>query len=254
MATLQLPSDTTYVVAHNSFHGYYHWLLESIPKLILAQETLSNFTLLLPTTYVEPFYKFTLDALGINDVHYIERGRRICAHISSALHVRANGQFLSWNSPTRSRGLIQAGKIRQRTEPAWRKLYVSRRKANRRHVLNESELQSALESIGFQTVCFEEITLREQIKICSSADIMVGIHGAGLANMLFMRNGAHVVELRKFDLGENFFFERLSSTLGHNYHLLHCAADDEASSVQDANCYVDIPALLALLGREQSGL
>lgn len=83
--------------------------------------------------------------------------------------------------------------------------------------------------------------------MCAGADMLVGIHGAGLSNMVFLQEQATVIELRKFDNGENYFFTQLAVSLQHKYHLLYCAAEDEKKSVQDADLWVDITAMQNVL-------
>ena len=64
----RLPAGKPYVRVHTSYRGYYHWLLESVPKLLEAQRTLPEFTLLLPASYTDAFYADTLRLLKINTI------------------------------------------------------------------------------------------------------------------------------------------------------------------------------------------
>ena len=65
--------------------------------------------------------------------------------------------------------------------------------------------------------------------------------------MVFQPTGARIIELRKYDGGENIFFSELAHTLGLAYQLLYCKAQNEQDLVQDADLFVDTQALLALL-------
>jgi hypothetical protein len=44
-------------------------------------------------------------------------------------------------------------------------------------------------------VAFEDLTIRQQVETARTSQIMVGMHGAGLAHMVWMGEGAHVVEM-----------------------------------------------------------
>jgi capsular polysaccharide biosynthesis protein len=243
----RLPAGKPYVRVHTSYRGYYHWLLESVPKLLETQRSLPEFTLLLPASYTEAFYADTLRLLKITS---IER-----------LHPQIMYQVpdLALPTSTEAQGDYSAQKMREvkavflaaagigETPAVPTRLYISRRKAPRRKVLNESEVEQLLARYGFQCVCLEDFTFEDQLRLCASATVLVSMHGAGLSNMIFMPEHSTVVEFRKFDDGLNYFFTGLGDTLGHHYHLLYCAAADEQQSVQDADLYVDIAAFDAVL-------
>ena len=66
-----LNQNTTYIIIHNTYTGYFHWLLESLPRILIAKENLSEFRVLLPDTFRDEFYQDSLDLLGIKDVELI---------------------------------------------------------------------------------------------------------------------------------------------------------------------------------------
>jgi capsular polysaccharide biosynthesis protein len=68
---------------------------------------------------------------------------------------------------------------------------------------------------------FEKMTFMEQVTMCNTASILVGLHGAGLTNMLFMGATRLVVELRR-ENEDNFCYQYLAQALNMNYHFLEC--------------------------------
>lgn len=65
-----------------------------------------------------------------------------------------------------------------------------------------------------------------QVKLFSQARVLVGVHGAGLANMLYMPKNAAVMELCPYANDGRCLlgggpFSRLSSVLSHNYAIHH---------------------------------
>lgn len=84
---------------------------------------------------------------------------------------------------------IPAGKIE--------KLYVSRRFARRRKVVNEDEIAAILERYGFSIFYPEQVPFLQQVAIFANVKYLVGEHGSGLTNLLFMQKGASVLELHK---------------------------------------------------------
>src|SRR5262249_25954966 len=64
-----------------------------------------------------------------------------------------------------------------------------------RSLLNEAEVAALLERYGFRKVYFEDIPIAEQWSIARNARVVVGLHGAALASLVFNRGGVTLVEL-----------------------------------------------------------
>jgi hypothetical protein len=87
-----------------------------------------------------------------------------------------------------------------------------------RAVGNMMELTTHLQNLSNVTsvsvVHLEKLTFQQQLKVVREAHILIGNHGAGLAHMVFMSDGSHVVE---FD-GRLPFFPALSVWKPHVRH------------------------------------
>ena len=77
-----------------------------------------------------------------------------------------------------------------------RRLYFSRRGQSMRVLVNEAELEAALQDRGFQVVEPERLSVSEQISLARSASVIVGPTGAAFANALFAPEGARLVEVQ----------------------------------------------------------
>lgn len=75
-----------------------------------------------------------------------------------------------------------------RPRKANRLIYISRKKAAVRRVLNEDDVISSLEVYGFQAYCLEDMSFEEQIELFYDAHMVVGPHGAGFTNLIFSKN------------------------------------------------------------------
>ncbi len=106
------------------------------------------------------------------------------------------------------------------------RLYVSRGRAPKRKLTNEPEVARVAEEFGFRVVYFEEHTFEEQVRLTASAEHLVSNHGAGLTNILFMRAGGGVLELRREGERERNWFYNLASAAGLRYHYQLCAPAD----------------------------
>jgi hypothetical protein len=77
-----------------------------------------------------------------------------------------------------------------------RKIYVSRYNASSRRVmLNERKLIKTLRSIGFDIVEPQKLSAEDQIRMFSSADIVVGPAGSGMFNAVFCHPGTRLIDI-----------------------------------------------------------
>lgn len=97
---------------------------------------------------------------------------------------------------------------------ARRRIYISRRNATHRRVLNETEVTRCLEKWGFESVLLEEMTFQQQVELFYDAEIVVGGHGAGLTNILFSKS-VKIIELQGAEVLLHYFF--LAQSLSHRY-------------------------------------
>jgi hypothetical protein len=75
-----------------------------------------------------------------------------------------------------------------------RRIYVSRQRASRRRMSHGDEILGVLHEFHFETVECEGLTFSQQVELFRDATIVVGPHGAGLANIAFCPEGAAVLE------------------------------------------------------------
>jgi capsular polysaccharide biosynthesis protein len=72
---------------------------------------------------------------------------------------------------------------------------VTRRGTKLRQITNEAELVADLERRGFRTLQATWRNHPEQVEAFSRAAVVIGVHGAGLTNIVFAQPGTHVVEI-----------------------------------------------------------
>ena len=76
----------------------------------------------------------------------------------------------------------------------FRKIWISRKNSITRNVTNEDEVFMHLK--GWDILKLEDLTLEQQMKYFSEAEVVVGPHGAGFTNLLWCNPGTKVVELQ----------------------------------------------------------
>lgn len=121
-----------------------------------------------------------------------------------------------------------------------RRLYISRRRARYRRVLNEETMLRLLESYGFEEIDLEKLSFREEVELFHEAEVVLGPHGAGFAG-LFFAGEIDVVVLYPTRVPPN-YFHTMAGGLGQRHHFVCHDEKDEDDSFS-----VDIPALKAVL-------
>lgn len=96
-------------------------------------------------------------------------------------------------------------------EPVAHRLYLARRHARDRPLLNEAEVIALFERHGFTAIDPEQHSFEAQVRYAAGAQVLAGPYGANLANMVFAKNACKLLILGTKHQPE---FARLASALG----------------------------------------
>jgi capsular polysaccharide biosynthesis protein len=106
---------------------------------------------------------------------------------------------------------------------------VSRGLASRRKVTNEAEIITVLKKYGFTIFHPENFNFLQQVAIFSKVKYLVGEHGSGLTNLLFMSKNSSLLELHKNKTNEldhpSPLFWYMAEALGVNYYHQVCETE-----------------------------
>jgi capsular polysaccharide biosynthesis protein len=239
---ITLDDDTTYLAIHHPWFNYYHWICESIFRLWLVRKKLDRLTLVLPEQYGNAdFIRGSLEPFGLKNIYYIPIGksllvRHLCLPQLKPLCDSYNGLHL--RQVNRWYRDYVAGLAVPRVE----RLYVSRKLAGRRKVVNEAEIIDILEKHRFVVFYPEKHGFPEQVAIFSGVKYLVGEHGSGLTNLLFMPRGSAVLELHKNQTNEldhpSCLFWYMAEALGIRYYHQSCGTAGREDYF-DGDYYID---------------
>jgi hypothetical protein len=110
------------------------------------------------------------------------------------------------------------------------RIFITRRHATVRRVLNEPAVASLLERYGFKSRELSELSFREQVELFHRADIVVGPHGAGLSSILFSGD-IRLLVLYPTQVPQN-HWHTLARGLGQEHHfVLHHVGEDDDFTV-----------------------
>jgi capsular polysaccharide biosynthesis protein len=134
------------------------------------------------------------------------------------------------------------------TQNKQRRIYVSRlaHSARRKHgriMLNEAELISALRARDFEIVEPETRAPLEQIRIFTSAGMVVGPSGSAMFNVVFSHPGTKIIDIES-ERDWIWAHTNLFSSCGHAYGIFEGKIEDISAPAPHRPWRVNIPALL----------
>ncbi|WP_282154075.1 glycosyltransferase family 61 protein [Ruegeria atlantica] len=206
--------EEAYIFSMHWWRNHYHFLVDSCATYLQLKNcgAITSGTRILsfglPTIWQQEYLKI----LGIDPGTFIDI-RDQCVKV----------QRLLIGSPTRHRFVpsqsaidclrnqILDSIVPVRPKPH-QKIYVTRRSAGNRRILNDDEVSEFLETRGFKVIEAEKLEVREKIKLFSEAKTIVAPHGAGLANMIFS-DRPNIIEFFADDAFDRGYFITLTNTL-----------------------------------------
>ena len=75
------------------------------------------------------------------------------------------------------------------------RIFLTRKNANYRKIINESDLIDDLKSKKFMFIDLDSLSIEKQIEIFSSAEVVISPTGSALANIVFCNKGTKIIEI-----------------------------------------------------------
>ncbi len=215
------------IVTDNWSVGYFHFLCDTLPRLMALKSKVAGFTLLLP----ESCHSFHVELLKYFSIQKIE------FYNNTQLLFCPNLYIPNVTKPTGNYNKELLLKVKQQFKlntsqsiGSQKNIYISRKKAARRKLADESEIEKILVSYNFQIICTEDYSMDEKIELFKNCNILISIHGAGLTNMLFMQEHSKVLEIRLPNDNHNLAYFTLASDLNLDYYYMFCEASNNEST------------------------
>ena len=202
-------------VADLSAEGYYHWLLEALPRLGMALEAIADG---IPQQSLRIWHNGGTSAFVIETLRGILGvSQEQCLDARNHPHIRADrllvpsfvGAF-GWPSAEvrqwlRGRVLAEEHPI-DGSHPSVEggapgetgtRLWLRRPPSARRFLANQEACLRRLEEFGVKPMDPGSLSVRQQAMTIASASTVVAPHGAALANLVFASPGTRVLELHQ---------------------------------------------------------
>ena len=177
-------------IVSRTWRNYFHWFTECLPRICVLGNT-PPFPLLFPAKS-ERWHLESLGLLGFTKGQ-IATVDQNCYEVDSLVFP----SFAGWTGHTAGWALRE---LRERlwnhSQPTGaRRLYVGRVGTAHRRVTNEDKLIQALEREGFEIFDGANMSLAGQVKLFAEAELILGVHGAGMTNIISARPGTKIIEI-----------------------------------------------------------
>lgn len=227
-ATIALPSS----------EFYFHWMLESLPRMKLLQGCEHLLDEVIVSAKLKPFHISALAMLGFPRAKLIELDPGSHYEVR---HLFVPATNLVGTPPKWIGGWYRDKFVKPDHSERRRRIFVSREDASVRRLENEAEVFARLERLGFEKVLLTPMSFEEQAALFDQAEIVAGAHGGGFSNIVFCRPGTRLVEIMPPDWMPPCYYA-LARAVGLSYRsvigqgggrmsggqLLHFSADPES--------------------------
>ena len=227
------------LLAQVGWDNYYHWICEILPRLWYRDyyEELRDLPILvpanLPTFAIESF-----ELLGIPLSQLIPLTPKSIAVKELLIPSMMANECASTQMISFLRKKLHGSSSLSTLK---RRIYISRRDASTRKVSNEAEVMQLLKPLGFEEVVLSNLSLKDQVELFSSAELVIGPHGAGITNLVFCPPGSKLIEFMPRAISSRLYY-LLCKKAGIAYGCL--MVDEDANSFR-----VDIIKLRELVMR-----
>ncbi len=183
--------DEAICLAGNWAANYWHWLFDNLPKVVLAEKSGFRGLYVVPD---QPFVRDSLEILGIEKARVLCNDGRLRLIRRLFVPTPIDGQKISdfpLLTQEMRRSLCRGGEAGPR-----RRIYISRNRGEQiRRIVNEAPFNELVARYSFETCFLEDLSFRQQLSLFSTAEAVIGPHGAGFANTFFLPEKALVIEL-----------------------------------------------------------
>ena len=198
--------------------NYYHFYNDVLAKLFFLEEKLglsSSVPIVVSKRlYERPYFQYFLTHPYLRDRQWV---------VQHEQYIRSHRTYFCkplTHTPQYYRRVLDMVRLEDRAVSGTRdrRLFITRSPKRLRFIENNVEIAHICQKMDFEVLDFDELTLSEQIQAVGQARYVVGIHGAGLANILF--RGDHPLGLLEIYPPATYFpfhYIMLANQLGYQY-------------------------------------
>ncbi len=221
--------------------NYFHWLFEVLPKLEILKRSgeIENIDFFLLPNIKLPHQIETLDLLNIPRKKLLDSNTHkhfYCNELYVVDHpfrLTNNTVFDTQNIPGWIFDWVRKKFLKYKSTKTFpEKIFIERSKSISiyRNIKNQDEVYKVLRDRNYQFIRPEDFGFKDQIKMYFSAKKIVGLHGAGFANICFCEPETKIIEFKTKTTGMNSGNIALKNNL--DYKGIICEAIDKFGGQQ----------------------
>mgnify|MGYP000194035461 CR=1 FL=1 len=243
------------VLSTSGGEGYFHWMMQVLPRIGILNSCKTfneKIDYFIVNSQALPFQKETLRYLNIPEEKLVDSNRYPHIKADQLIVPSVPQQLPKFCVDFIRKSFLDNPLVNQAIslKNLSSRIYISRSQASRRRITNENKLISLLKSLNFTMLTLESMSIAEQVKLFSVAEIIVAPHGAGLTNLAFCNEGTKVIEIFSPNY-INICYYAMSNHLGLSYYYLIGEGNAPAEYVDphqgDSDIYVDVEKLKQIL-------
>jgi capsular polysaccharide biosynthesis protein len=194
--------------------NYFHFFNDIIPKLFLLKDhgyALENYTIVISEhLYKKSYFKLYHNSTWLSSLKWYVQSREWISFEKAV--------FCKPYTHTKKYFEQAVDMVAPSSPSGNRKIFLTRGKSSGRYIENMDEIEPVLGSYGFDIIDSARLSFEEQIHLFSNVSHLIGVHGAGLTNMLFRKNGElSVLELLHPFEYVPFHYIMMANMFGHAY-------------------------------------
>ena len=228
--------------------NYFHWTLDGLVTLFAMRANgIADPALLIADCMLFKWQQESLDLLGEKDLQVVN-GQSVETIAVDKLSWASHHSLRDISSELicAFRKMMQEKAVGKCTSTA---IYI-RRGPGRRAVANEREVIDYLSKKGFHAIELESLSIKMQIALFRTAEIVVGPHGAGLSNIVYANPKTDLIEFLPDDEHPRSFFWTLANKLDVRYGFLRCSTVSKPAYIsQMIVCLTKLQTTLEAFGR-----
>ena len=186
---------------------YGHWICELIPRILMLHK--AGYSPDKVDHYIlnhngEPHQLQTLALLGIpEDKVILDSSKKnfqceklITMSLFFGFYSSPEKEYILMSYPQFASPLLPEIDLSETDSSEWpKRIYLTRRFCKHRRIINEEDLLSLIKEYGFTEIVPEKLSFRDQRILFSQVETVISPHGSTLANIVFCRAGANVIQL-----------------------------------------------------------
>ncbi len=235
--------------------NYWHWLFDVLPRLhILKNSNTKSYDKILFPNLEKQFQYETLDLLEI------EKKKRLSSrkirHISADQIIATSHPYNLLNNPLKDslnipkwiydylkEKFLKKSLSKSNIKKFPKKIFINRKDgtSSMRFIINSDDVEGFLVKNGFSSLTLSKIKFIDQVALFFNAELIIGLHGAGFANIIFCKPLTKIVEIKPSNAGD--VIKNLAINNKLTYNDISCVPKATNNNSQNGDIEVNLEKL-----------